>query len=208
MNAKPERFVHSELGSYGKRSMDDRTIAERIDKSGTELQDLIMETKLEFILTNSYKAEMISYMKSHPRDFEEAIRLAIADKQPYSWRAAWLLWSCMDKNDPRIQRNIEKIIDAIPSKGDEQARELLIILQQMDLKDEYEGRIFDICINIWQKTGKRPSLRYNAFKLMVKIIKKHPELSQEIIFLTEPHYTDSLSDGVKRSISKMIAELK
>ena len=114
----------------------------------------------------------------------------------------------MDKNDPRIQRNIEKIIDAIPSKGDEQARELLIILQQMDLKDEYEGRIFDICINIWQKTGKRPSLRYNAFKLMVKIIKKHPELSQEIIFLTEPHYTDSLSDGVKRSISKMIAELK
>ena len=66
------------------------------------------ETKLEHILTNSYKADMISYMKSHPEDFEEAIKLAITDKQPYSWRAAWLLWSCMDKNDQRINKYIEK----------------------------------------------------------------------------------------------------
>lgn len=57
----------------------------------------MVETKLEHILTNSYKADMISYLKSHPEDFDEAIKLAIADKQPYSWRAAWLLWSCMKK---------------------------------------------------------------------------------------------------------------
>lgn len=62
------------------------------------------ETKLEYILTNSYKAEMITYLKTHPEDFREAIKLAISDKQPYSWRASWLLWSCMDKNDLRIRK--------------------------------------------------------------------------------------------------------
>ena len=41
----------------------------------------MVETKLEHILTNSYKADMISYLKSHPEDFDEAIKLAIADKQ-------------------------------------------------------------------------------------------------------------------------------
>jgi len=51
---------------------------------------------------------MISYLKSHPDDFEEIIKLAIVDKQPYSWRAAWLLWSCMDKNDQRIHKYIKK----------------------------------------------------------------------------------------------------
>ena len=85
-----------------------------------------METEFEHILTHSYKADLVSYMKSHPEDFEEAVHLAISDKQPYSWRAAWLLWSCMEKNDQRICRSIEKIIDTIPTKSDDQARELLI----------------------------------------------------------------------------------
>ena len=166
------------------------------------------ETKLEHILTNSYKADMISYMNSHPEDFEEVIELAIADKQPYSWRAAWLLWSCMEKNDQRIQGYVEKIIDTLLSKNDDQLRELLIILQQMELSDDDKGKLFDICINIWEKIGKQPSVRYNAFKLMVKIIKIHPDLYKEITFLTESQYTDSLSDTVKKSISKMIAGLQ
>jgi hypothetical protein len=164
-----------------------------------------METQLEYILTNSYKKEMISYLKSHPVDFEEAIKLAIADKPPYSWRAAWLLWSCMDKNDHRINRYIGKIIDVLPTKGDAQARELLIILQRMELSAEYEGKLFDICINIWERIGKQPSVRFNAFKLMVKIIKNHPDLSAEIKILTESPYTDTLSDSVKKSIFKMTA---
>ena len=36
-----------------------------------------METALEQVLTNSYKAGMISFMATHPEDFEEAIQLAI-----------------------------------------------------------------------------------------------------------------------------------
>ncbi|MCK9617614.1 MAG: hypothetical protein M0R21_07230 [Lentimicrobiaceae bacterium] len=167
----------------------------------------MMKTKLEHILTHSYKADMISYMKSHPEDFDELIKLAIADKQPYSWRAAWLLWSCMDKNDRRIHRYAEKIIDTLPTKCDNQLRELLIILQRMELNDDYEGKLFDICVNIWEKIGKQPSVRYNAFKLIVKTVKNHPDLSKEIIFMTESHYMDSLSDTVKKSIFKMTAGL-
>ena len=78
----------------------------------------------------------------------------------------------------------------------------------MELSDDYEGKLFDICVNIWENTGKQPSVRYNAYKLMIKIIKNHPALFKEITFLTESHYTDSLSDTVKKSISKMIAGLK
>ena len=72
-----------------------------------------LETTLENKLLNSYKDEMISFMDTHPEFFEEAIELAIADKQPYSWRAAWLLWSCMEENDKRIRKYIKKIIDSI-----------------------------------------------------------------------------------------------
>ncbi len=69
-----------------------------------------MESLFENKLLNSYKDEMISFMHSHPEVFEEAIQLAISDKQPYSWRAAWLLWSCIEKNDKRIQSILERLL--------------------------------------------------------------------------------------------------
>jgi hypothetical protein len=114
-----------------------------------------METALEWTLTNSYKADMISYLASHQEDFEELIKLAISDKQPYSWRAAWLLWSCMEENDHRIRRYLKRIIDTLSTKNDEQQRELLIMLQKMEINDELEGSLFNHCVSIWEKTGKK-----------------------------------------------------
>jgi len=166
-----------------------------------------METSLEHILTSSYKADMISYMDAHPEDLNEAIILAISDKQPYSWRAAWLLWSYMGKNDQRIQPYVKNIIDTIETKNDDHQRELLKILYQMELNEEYEGFLFNVCLTVWEKINKKPSVRLTSFKFMVKIAEKHPDLVQELIFLAQNQYLDTLSPVVKRSISKMLNEL-
>jgi len=105
-----------------------------------------MESVIENILLNSYKNEMISFMYSHPEYFEKAIELAVADKQPYSWRAAYVLWSVIEKNDKRIQKHIKKIVIAVKDKSDGHQRELIKILLMMDLDEKYEGVLFDICI--------------------------------------------------------------
>lgn len=168
----------------------------------------MQESKLEHLLICSYKTEMISYLKSNPEDFEEAFNLALTDKQPYSWRAAWVLWSCMDYNDQRVSPHLEQIIDSLAGKPDNQLRELLIILQRMELSDDFEGKLFDICIRIWEKVGKQASVRYNAFKLMVKIIYRHPELSCELSLITSTEYMESLSETARKSILKMISEFK
>ncbi len=166
-----------------------------------------IETKLEHLLTSSHKAEMIDYMESHPGDFTELIKFAIADKQPYYWRAAWLLWSCMDKNDKRVRKYLKKKIDILPERKDNQQRELLMSLQRMELNNEFEGQLFDVCTKIWEQTGKNPSLRYNALKILVSISKINPELTREIKTLTESYYTHTLSDSVKKSITKLTKDL-
>lgn len=163
-----------------------------------------MISALEHILTHSYKADMISYLHAHPEDFEEAIQLAISDKQPYAWRAAWLLWSCMEVNDLRIQAYLPKMVDCIKSKDDDHQRELFKILLQMELSEENEGMLFSECTHIWKQINKKPSVRLTAFKVMVKIGKKYPDLSQEIIYLTQDQYLDTLSQAVKKSIGKML----
>ena len=150
---------------------------------------------------------MIAWMDAHPEYFEEAIKLAVSNKQPYSWRAAWLLWSCMEKNDQRIQGYVKTIIDTLPVRNDNQQRELLIILHQMEINEELEGLLFNHCISIWEKVNKKPSVRLTAFKIIVKLAKKHPDLSREIIFLTQNQYLDSLSPAAYKSVSKMIKGL-
>jgi hypothetical protein len=162
---------------------------------------------LEDKLLNSYKDEMISFMQSHPEYFEEAIQLAVADKQPYSWRAAWLLWSCMEENDNRIKKYMKKIVKTLKSKDDSHQRELLKILLKMDLDEEYESILFDHCMDIWEGINKPPAVRVNALKFIVKIAKKHPELAKEITYLTEDHYLESLSHGAKNSVTKLMKKL-
>jgi hypothetical protein len=163
-----------------------------------------MQSPLEKTLISCYKDEMISFMKAHPEYFEEAVELALSDKQPYSWRAAWLLWSVVEENDKRIKKYIKRIVNAAKTKSEGHQRELLKILLMMELDEKYEGILFDMCMNIWEQINKAPSVRINALKLIIKIADKHPELKQEILFLAQNHYLASLSPGAKHSALKLL----
>ena len=165
-----------------------------------------MESALEHKLLNSYKSEMISFMNAHSEYFEEAIELAVSDKQPYSWRAAYVLWSVIQENDKRIHKHIKKIVEAVKNKDDGHQRELIKILLLMELDEKYESVLFDICMDVWEQISKTPSVRVNAFKMIIKIANKHPELRHEISFLTQDHYLDSLSPGAKHSIKLLMKE--
>ena len=166
-----------------------------------------METMLEHILISSYKTEMISFLDTHPEYFEEAIKLAISDKPLYSWRAAWLLWSCMKENDQRIQRYTKDIINTIATKNDNHQRELFKILLKMELNEEYESFLFDVCITVWEQINKKPSVRHTALNFIIKMAKKHSNLLNEISFLLQDQYLESLSPAVKKSVSKMMKEV-
>ena len=149
---------------------------------------------------------MVAFLKSHPEYFEEAVQLAISNKQPYSWRSAFLLSACIEENDIRIQKHIKTIVNCIPEKKDGHQRELLKILYKMKISEKYEGRVFDICMNLWEQINKSPSIRITAFNFIVKISEKYPELLNEISFLTQDHYLESLSPGIKRSIERTMKE--
>jgi len=166
-----------------------------------------MTTRLEIILSNSYKDGMIAFLGTHPEYFVEAIELALGDKQPYSWRAAWLLWSCMEENDDRIQAYITKIIDTIPSKKDGHQRELMKILTKMELNEDHEGYMFNLCMSVWEAINKRPSVRYNALVFILKMAKKHPDLLNEIAWLTQDQYLETLSPGIRHSVKRMVKQV-
>ena len=166
-----------------------------------------MTSQLKSKLISSYKEEMVAFLKSQPERFTEAIELAISDDQPFAWRSAFLLSSCIEDNDTRVKKYIKPILACIKSKKDGHQRELLKILYKMQLTDKSEGIVFDICIRLWEQISKDPSVRITALKFIFKIAKQHPELLNEITPLMQDHYLELLSHGVKRSVNRMIKEL-
>ncbi len=167
-----------------------------------------MESILENKLMTSYKDELISFLKANPEFFDEAIQLAISDKQPYSWRAAFLLWGCMDENDRRVRKHISAIVNSINGKKDGHQRELLKILSKMKIDEKYEARLFDLSLNLWENINKKPSIRVTALKFIIKIAQKHPELMNEIVVLMQDQYLETLSPGIKNSIERMIEKME
>lgn len=163
-----------------------------------------METKLEWILNNSIKADMIAFIAANPVYFEKLIQLALTPAHPCSWRASWLLWSCMKKNDHRVRKHQEEIIHILPHVNDNQQRELLLILQNMEIDQIYQGRLFELCIDIWKQNYKRPSVRYNAFRVIHKIAVENQDLIYELKMMSGEEYLESLSSTVRKAIHRMI----
>jgi hypothetical protein len=166
-----------------------------------------MNPLIKELLLSSNKKEMIIIFNSHPEYFNELLELSILDHQPYSWRAAWLLNSCMLENDIRIKKSIKNIIEAVKTKKDGHQRELLKILDRMKLTEKYDGLVFSICMDIWEQIGKSPSVRIISLKFIIKIALKYPDLLKEIEFLTQDHYLDNLSPGIKNSAKRIIEDV-
>jgi hypothetical protein len=76
-----------------------------------------------------------------------------------------------------------------------------MIMQKMTIDEEKTGFLFDVCCSIWKNMKAAQTLRYNAFKMLVKITKKYPQFMLDVNYLLEPQFTENLLRGVKHSLS-------
>jgi hypothetical protein len=140
--------------------------------------------------------------------FQETLHLALSNKQPAAWRAAWILFHASKTEDPRLVPHVQAILDALTGKKDGHQRELLKILKRMALNEHEEGQLFDFCIRLWEQPSKQPALRYHAFLFIIRTLDKYPELTHELHFLSQQHYLDPLSPGIRKSLERIIRDKK
>jgi hypothetical protein len=165
-------------------------------------------TDLEYMFTTRFaRDEMIKKVNSNIRTFNETISIAISDKEPQGWRAAWMLNHSSKKKDQRLIEHTDSLIAAIKNKKDGHQRELVKLISKIELNEDQEGLLFDVCMNIWETPSKSPSVRSFAFQFIVSLVKKYPELKQEIDFLTQPEYLESLSPGIRKGLEKRVKEI-
>lgn len=162
-----------------------------------------MDTEIANLLTQRIKkSQLINWANSQPDSFPSIIAIAISNHLPECWRACWLLNHLIDENDERVRTHISNLIKAVPGKTEGHQRELIKVLAKMELDDEQEGKLFDICTTLWKSVRKIPSLRMIAFRFMHELMTKYPDLKSELSYLVQPEYLESLSPGIRKSIKR------
>ena len=78
---------------------------------------------------------------------------------------------------------------------------------EFELNEYDEAYLFDLCNSIWKQVSKKPSIRFTAFKVIVKTVKNYPELKHEFEYLCQDIYLDGLSSAALKSVLKMVKEI-
>ena len=77
----------------------------------------------------------------------------------------------------------------------------------MSLNEDQEGLFFNVCMNIWEAVNKKLAVRYYCGLFIIEMLKKYPEIKNELEFLTTDYYTQTLSPGIKRIFERELALL-
>ena len=150
---------------------------------------------------------MVRFLYDHPEFFDEAVSLSLSNERPIAWRAAWAIGGTLPENSEKISAFVPEILSKLPELEDGHQREFIKILIHSDLDEDQQGQLFDICVTIWEQVRKKASVRYFAFQVMADLVKKYPELSHEVLSLTQPQYINSLSPGIRQGVLKIIHQI-
>jgi len=153
------------------------------------------------------RERLISRIQNDSKEFKECIKIAASTNQPQAWRATWILNHAFNENDDRVTKYFPQLFHVLENTIDGHQREILKLLSKINLKEEQEGLMFDVSLNIWESVGKIPSVRIEAFRFLARIAGKYPELKNELKFVLQEHYLEPLSPGIRGSVRKIWKEL-
>jgi len=163
------------------------------------------ENAFKEILTGRWikREALMTYLLENANLADACIVWAVESTDAKGWRAAWLLYHYTKKRQAFLQPHIQAFLDAIPLKKEGHQRELLKLLEPLKLNDFQEGQLFDICMTIWEKISHSPSVRITAFRILLQIAKRYPELKTELLLFMGEDYTSTLSSGILQSFERL-----
>ena len=157
---------------------------------------------LEANLVASSKAAVVAVAKrleENPSLVDDLFMLAISNKQPLAWRAAWVFSHMADYKSPLLPPLLPQIIKALLRIENQSQRGCFLrVLTRTDfMVDEY-GDLLDFCINILLKPSNHPSHKFYCLDMLEKYAIQVPDLKQELIMVVEESLQNFETEVLRR----------
>lgn len=131
------------------------------------------------------------------------VKYAISEEK-HAWRAAWIISKYSEQTTEDLNIYADGFINAAKEiQADGHLREILKIIVHLNLNEDQNSEVFDLCLSLLQDNRRQSSVRSIAFQFLIKISKDYPELRNEISIIFD-NIKDYLSHGIRYSMMKKL----
>ena len=140
--------------------------------------------------------------------FATLLQLALHEKDPIAWRAAWVLDGSDELKPGLARKHISRIVKALPgieSKGT--LRSLLRLLTRYDITEKEQGLLIDLCFSYLVSAQYPVAVKAHAMQIIYHHVLLYPELKNELIAVIEDQ-ADNNSVGFKARGNILIKQME
>ena len=125
---------------------------------------------------------IVKYIGDDKKRFAVLLEIFMASDYRLNQRSAWPLSYVCIAHPKLIKPHFGKIIKKLNQKGNHDAviRNILRLLQEIDIPEKYCVTIFDTCMRYTKNAAIPHALRAFSITLLGKICKTYPELKPEV----------------------------
>jgi hypothetical protein len=129
-------------------------------------------------LNTDFVAKIIT---EHPPLFDKLWKLFLADEEPISRRAAWVVDIVTEKHPEWVTGLLEDLVVSIPSfSHDGMKRHSLHLLSRSPLPENKLGEIADFCFGWLMRPGEAVATKMYSMEILYRISELEPDLKPEL----------------------------
>jgi argonaute-like protein implicated in RNA metabolism and viral defense len=143
--------------------------------------------------------KMLGHLEKDPALVDAYVEFSMTDHK-WAWRATWVVHHFSNKHANQINKYADQYIEMLSkTERDGHLREIISILINLNLSEEQEGELFDICYELIQSNKRQSSVRGISFRYMMRLAGRYPELKEELKIIFE-NIKDYISPGIRNGI--------
>lgn len=152
---------------------------------------------------------MCNHILTRPVLMDELVKVYLEGPMRMTQRAAGVICSCAEKDPSLVLPHLAAMVRQLkePEVSDAAKRNTLRILQLIDIPEELEGDLTDLCFKYLESAKEAVAIKAFAMTILFRLSGKYPELRHELRILIENQLPYQKPAFVSRG-TKILAKLK
>jgi hypothetical protein len=169
-----------------------------------------MDLKKEILKEHSKKqmTKVVDYVGDNPNRFKGLIQVFLAGPYRVTQRASWPLSYCVEKHPHLIKPHLKTILDYLPKPDvhDAVKRNIIRLLQYIEIPKKLQGKIADICFGFLQDKKEPVAVRVFSMSVLTAIASENPDLKRELKLIIEdalPHASPAFLSRARKVLKEL-----
>ena len=141
--------------------------------------------------------------------YDLLVEIAFYSNETKSWRAAYVLDKVNDLNPELLLPYLKPMLDQLKVESNSsKKRHFLKLLSQNKIPEDYNGFLFDYCIQHINSANEPPAVRVHAMQNLFNLAEIYPDIKNEVLSVIEHEMEYHATAGIKSRGSKLADKLR